>query len=120
MLTWLTAAALASCTASVPQSGQLPQSSSRASVQPNFGKVVSVRRVTFPAGQTARIAALNAVLTALDQEIAVPPVTGEEIIIQKDDGNPASLVQQGQSTSLEIGDRVVVSEDSPVAIIARN
>ncbi len=111
---------LSSCAAPVPQSAQLPQWPAGAGAQPAFGRVVSIRSAMFPAGQSAGIAGVNAVLTALGQETVAPPVAGEEIVIQKTDGNPASLAQQSQSNSLQIGARVVVVEGAPLAIIGRN
>lgn len=116
----LGAALLASCTAPVPQAVQTQQSASENAAQLDVGRVISIRPVTFTANQSAEISGVNAVLTALGQGAVVPPVTGEEIVIQKDDGNPAALSQQSQPTSLAIGQRVVVVQGAPVAIIGRN
>jgi len=120
MYALLAGPSLASCATPVPPSAQLPQSPSIAGAQPDFGKVVSIRTLTFPAGQATGIAGVSAVLTALGQERVEPPIAGEEIVIQKDDGNPASLAQQSQSKTLEIGDRVVVTPGAPVEDISRN
>lgn len=114
------AISLASCAAPAPQSAQLPPIASAAGAQPGFGKVVSIRPAMFSTSQSAGIAGVNAVLAALGQETVAPPVTGEEIVIQKDDGNPASVAQQSQSNGLQIGVRVVVVEGAPVAVIGRN
>ncbi len=118
--TLLAAIFVASCAAPAPQAVQSPQPLPNAGARPDFGKVVSIRPITFQPSQTAEIAGVNAVLTALGQDVVVPPVTGEEIVIQKDDGNPAALGQQSQSPSPEIGQRVVVVQGMPMAIIARN
>jgi len=88
--------------------------------QPDFGRVVAIRPVTFPADQASGIAGISAVLTALGQQTVAPPIAGEEIVIQNTDGNPASLAQDSQSRSLAIGDRVILTEGAPVVIISRN
>ncbi len=111
---------LASCTASAPQTEQLPQSLSNPGPQPDFGMIISIRPVSFPPGKAAELAGVNAVLSALGQRAVSPPVTGEEIVIQKDDGNPASIAEQRQLTSLSIGDHIIVVQGSAPTIIHRN
>jgi len=45
---------------------------------------------------------------------------GEEIVIRKDDGNTAAIVEPDQSPSLAAGDRVALIESSPTVIVRRN
>jgi len=49
-----------------------------------------------------------------------PPLAGEEIIIRKDDGNTAAIVEQDEALSLAAGDRVALIASAPAVIIRRN
>ncbi len=118
--TSLAAACLASCTGQVPQTVQLPQTPPSTGTQPDFGRVVSIRPVRFQAEGTAEVAGVNAVLSALGQDTVTPPIAGEEIVIQKDDGNPAAIAQRSESARLAIGQRVIVMQGASAAIIGRN
>ena len=111
---------ISACAAPAPQAINPPPTASNTVIQPASGTIVSVRRITFQPGQTAEISSVNAVLTALGEDLVSPPLAGEEIVIEKNDGNPASLAQPNQSTNLAIGDRVLVVQGSPPAIIHRN
>jgi len=116
----LTAVALASCTAPAPQAVQQQQLPPSVGGQPDLGVVVSIRPVTFSAGESADLSGVNAVLSALGQQAVLPPVAGEEIVIQKDDGNAAAIAEETQLTGLSIGDRILVVQGSAPTILRRN
>ncbi len=85
-----------------------------------LGVVASVRPLSISGGQAGAMAGVNAVLGALSQQSVWPPVVGEEIVIRKDDGNTAAIVEPDQSPSLAAGDRVALIESSPTVIVRRN
>jgi len=85
-----------------------------------LGVVASVRTVSISGAQTGAMAGVNAVLGALSQQSMGPPVAGEEIVILKDDGNTAAIVEPDQSPSLAAGDRVALTMSTLAEIIRRN
>ncbi len=115
----LTCLSLASCVAAVPRAVQSPQPDPNASAQLAVGTVVALRPVTLSPEQPGEIASVNAVLTALNLGAVTPPIAGEEIVIQKDDGNTASIAEQNQSTSLSAGDQVMLVPGARQMIVRR-
>jgi outer membrane lipoprotein SlyB len=93
---------------------------SSAGAQVTLGIVASVRPVSISVAKVGAMASINAVLGALSQRYIEPPVAGEEIVIRRDDGNTAAIVEQDEAVSLVAGDRVALIVSSPAVIIRRN
>jgi outer membrane lipoprotein SlyB len=66
------------------------------------------------------MSSINAVLGALSQQPMDPPAAAEEIVIRKDDGSTAAVVEPDQTPSLAAGERVALIASSPAVIIRRN
>ncbi len=117
----LAAAALAGCAVAPPrQAMDTSQPVSSAGAQVTLGIVASVRPVSISVAKVGAMASINAVLGALSQRYIEPPVAGEEIVIRRDDGNTAAIVEQDEAVSLVAGDRVALIVSSPAVIIRRN
>lgn len=113
-------AALTGCAAPSRQTLETSWPVPSASGQMALGVVASIRPMSISGGQIGAMAGVNAVLGALSEQALGPPVSGEEIVIRKDDGNTAAIVAQDQPPSLAAGDRVALIASSPALIIRRN
>ncbi len=85
-----------------------------------LGVVASIRPMSISGAQIGAMAGINAVLGALSQQSAEPPLAGEEIVILRDDGNTAAVIEPDQTPGLAAGDRVGFIASFPEVIIRRN
>jgi len=114
-LIWLgLALALAAC-AAPPRT--LPPQAPAAPVegQMTLGRIVAIRQVNLADGQGE--GALNAVLNALNQGSAAGPVSGQEVVIQQDDGNTIAVTFNGPGFA--VGDEVGVIAADQTTLIHR-
>jgi outer membrane lipoprotein SlyB len=116
----LAVAMVTGCAAPAPQTLDTSQPAPSSGAQMALGVVASVRSVGISGGQIGAMAGVNAVLGALSQQAMAPPLAGEEIVIRKDDGDTAAIVEPDQTPSLAAGDRVALIASSPAVIIHRN
>jgi outer membrane lipoprotein SlyB len=85
-----------------------------------LGTVAAVRPVSAQSGSSGTLTGVNAVLRALRQEAINLPVAGEEIVIQKNDGNPTATFDRDKLPDIEVGNRVALLQTGPIVIIHRN
>ncbi len=116
----LAAAALTNCAAPVRQTVETSQPPTSTGGQMALGVVAAVRSVTTSGTQSGAMSSINAVLGALSQQPMDPPAAAEEIVIRKDDGSTAAVVEPDQTPSLAAGERVALIASSPAVIIRRN
>ncbi len=120
MLLALAALTLAGCASGPPPVTQTAQSLPLGGAQMTLAVVASVRHISVSGEQPGSQTGVNAVLTALNQPPLAPPISGEEIVLHKDDGNTAALAVPTQTQNLAVGERVAVVSGPPPAIIRRN
>jgi len=111
---------LVSCAARVPptiESAQPPPSTGGGII---LGTVAAVRPVSVQSGSNSAVIGVNDVLAALSQEAINSPVSGAEIVVKKNDGNPTTIVDRDVLPGIEVGNRVALLQTGPIVIIRRN